>query len=294
MEGDTQIGWWASAASIVDTSPSFIVSVSNPASFSVSPALSESQTGVWYHLNPAGKANGSAFTVIDPRLSLVVEDTTVGVDVTDKWVPTDDELRFRIETNMIPIAQRSGVTSVPITIVVRDPNGGTFTSLVDNAGTSNSIVNIPVTTTPFTTASIWDTGHRDIYVPGTYTIWAECNVNSMKDNYERAGKTVSQKVSLLNQDHNPLIKGSYTTETPVAADTTVAPTVSRTPVPTTLTTIPTLPPTTVITPQPPTAAVTQVPATVVPTTTKKSPGFEAAFCTLAVIGAVLLINRRDA
>lgn len=292
MDGDTQIGWWASAASIADSSPSFTIPVSSPSSFSVSPNLfGPGKTGVWYRLTPSGRANGTAFNVVDPQIALKAEDTTVSVDVTDKWVPTGDSVRFQIDTNLVSIAGRPGMSSVPVTIVVQDPNGGRYTSLLNSAGTATSIVDIPVTTTPFLTGSIWDTGHRDTYSPGTYTIWAECNANSMKDNYNQEGKTVSPKVTVLNQDHNPLIK-TYETTATVPVTTSVA-TATRTSIPATTTPVTTLtttvPPAT--TPLPVTSAATLPPATATQPT--KSPGFEGHIALLGISLAVLAVVRRN-
>jgi hypothetical protein len=235
MEGDTQIGWWASAAPISTSSPTEVISVSNPASFSISPNIFGSRAGVWYHLNPSGKANGAAFNVANPQLDILVEDTTVNVDVTDKWVPTDDELRFRIDTNLYSIAGRTGQSSTPITIRVRSPDGALFSSLISNSGVTTSIVNYPVTTTPEYTGSIWGTANRATYPPGTYTIWAECNVNNMKDNYGEVGKTITKKVSLLNQDQNPLIRGNVPTANPTQLSSTPTKKVTTlsTPTPTT-------------------------------------------------------------
>ena len=88
MLTDTQIGWWASGASVSTSSPSQIVTISNPGSFSVSPFLFSPYLGTWYRLSSSGRADGSAFTVVDPQLDLRVEDTSVNVDVTNKWVPT--------------------------------------------------------------------------------------------------------------------------------------------------------------------------------------------------------------
>lgn len=302
MEGDTQIGWWASAAVIATTSPDGSVSVSNPASFSVSPNLFGTKTGVWYHLKPSGQANGTAFNVADPQLDIKVWDTTVNVEVTDTWVSTDDELQFRINSNLVPITQRSGVTSVPITIKVQSPGGAVFTSLTTNAGVTTSIVDYPVTTTPqniLPTGPVWGTANRATYQPGIYTIWAECNVNSMKDYYDVAGKTVSRKVSLLNQDQNPLIRNKEyvtnpTTQITLAPTTkiitialTTAPTTLQTPQPTTA--VPTVLPVT-------TAAVTEIPTTPLPTPTPtptKSPGFEASIVVVAMIfGLVLFLKKQ--
>ena len=83
-----------------NSSPSQIVTVNNPGSFSVSPFAFSGYPGNWYHLSPSRQENGSAFTVIDPQVDLRVEDTSVNVDVTNKWVPTGDNIRFRIDSNL--------------------------------------------------------------------------------------------------------------------------------------------------------------------------------------------------
>ena len=293
MEGDTQIGWWASGASITGSSPTGIVPVSNP--FSISPNIFGSQTGVWYHLKPSGQVNGTAFNVADPQLDLKLEDTTVNVDVTDKWVPTDDELRFRIDTNLYPISGRTGVVSTPVTIKVQSPDGAILTSLISKSGVTSSIVDYPITTTPQFTGSIWGTSNRDLYRPGTYTIWAECNVNSMKDNYGAVGKTISKKVSLLNQDQNPLIGGNVPTMNPTQPTSTLTTKVTTisTPIPPTPqnTPVPILTVPTVISATPTT---TETAVTLQPSPTKtKSAGFEAVLAGLALMAALVFYTKKE-
>ncbi len=70
---------------------------------------------------------------------------------------------------------------------------GSYTSLLNAGGMPTSIVDIPITTSPFYTASIWNMGNRDRYPPGNYTNWAECNVNKMNDNYGVTGENREQK-----------------------------------------------------------------------------------------------------
>ncbi len=106
----TTIGWWASGADIATSSPDATYVISNAAQFSVSPIQFGSYTGAWYIL----PAKTPAFTVADPYLNLRVEDTTVGVDVTqNKWVYRGDTVGFRIETNLNAIAQRTGTSICP-------------------------------------------------------------------------------------------------------------------------------------------------------------------------------------
>ncbi|MGB7787398.1 DUF3821 domain-containing protein [Methanoregula sp.] len=296
MQGDTQIGWWASGAAISTSSPDQIVNIPNPGSFSVSPSQFSAYTGNWYHLSPSGRVNGSALTVADPQLSLRVEDTSVNVDVTNKWVPTGDDVRFRIDTNLVSITQRS-VSSVPITIKVQSPSGGVYTALINSAGTTTSLVNIPVNTNDYYTASIWNTGIRNIYPPGTYSIWAECDVNSMKDNYGQFGKTISQQVSLLNQDQNPLIVNSgYVTNPTTQVATTVTPTLPVTSMSVTSTPVTTTPvPVTTILSSSTTPPTEPLPATSTAVATPKptSPGFDGVLVALASMAGIIAYTRRN-
>ncbi|MFA5269773.1 MAG: DUF3821 domain-containing protein [Methanoregula sp.] len=282
MGPDTRIGWWASAASIPTSSPSYTISVATPSAFFITPSEFSGKLGPWYRLDPTGQANGTAFTVADPTMEIRVMDETLGVDATTNgWITTGSEVSFKITTNLYQMGQRSGVAGAPVTIKVQAPDGATYSALINGAGTTTSIVNMPVSTSPYSTGAIWDTGRSDTYPYGTYRIWAECNANSMKDNYGDVGKTYTAPWGLLDQERNPII-GAYTR--------TASPTTSATTVPTTVkTTVATTIQTTVTTPTPePTTVQTTAPTTpptAVPTTAPtKSPGFEAVLA-----GAGLLI-----
>ena len=289
LGGDTHIGWWAPGASISGSSPGYTISITNPTQFYISPAEFGSHTGSWFHLDSSRKANGTAFTVEDPYLDIKVEDTTVNVDVTDKWVPTDDEIRFKIDTNLVAISER-GAGAPPITIKIQSPDGSIYNALINQSGSTTSIENIAVSTSPFYTVPIWDTGRRATYATGTYTIWAECNVNRMNDNYDVAGKTTSSKTSLLNQDQNPLISANLPTTnptiqmtiTPTTKSTTATPSTQITQPPTTVTTVTTIP-------FPTTAPLLSTPA---PFPTKAA-GFEAILAGAAIIMGLVLSLKKE-
>jgi hypothetical protein len=259
-----RIGWWASAASISMSSPSKTIQVSSPTAFSVSPTDFSGYLGTWYRLDGGNNATGAAFIVADPNLDIRVDDATVGVDATaNGWITSGDAVSFRILTNLDQIAQRPGVSGVPIRIHVQSPDGASYSALIDQNGMTTSIDPVLITSNPYSTGPIWDTGRYDTYPSGTYAIWAECNVNSMKDNYGYVGRTYTNPAGLRDQGANPLI----TARTSTYAPTTVAtrePTTAKTLVTTTVTTA-----ATVVT-TPPTAPPT-IPVT--PTKTK-SPGFE--------------------
>ncbi|MDD1682006.1 MAG: DUF3821 domain-containing protein [Methanoregula sp.] len=292
MDGDTQIGWWASAAAIPTTSPSYTIVVSSPSAFFISPTEFSGKLGPWYRINASGYVNGTAFTVSDPNLDIRVMDATLGVDATENgWITTGSEVAFKITTNLYQMGQRTGVAGAPITIKVQAPDGATYSALINKAGATTNIVEMSVPTSPYSTGPIWDTGKSDTYPYGTYRIWAECNANSMKDNYGDVGKTYTASSSLLDQERNPLI-GSYYTST-------VTRTATATPVPTTVkTTVATTVPATVITttaePTTIATAAPTAPPTALPTAAAtKSPGFESVLAGAALLLALAFIVRKE-
>lgn len=295
LDGSTRIGWWASAADIARSSPGNTLMVSNPSSFSVSPSEFSGYTGSWYRLNASGFicpslgcSSGAkvAFIVADPNLDIRVDDATLGIDATSNgWITMGDEVSFRIMTNLDQMTQR-GISGAPITIKVQSPDGATYSSLINKDGTPVPITDIPVPYSPYSTGAIWDTGRRDAYPYGTYRIWAECNANSMKDNYPVSGKTYTPDWGILDQDTNPLISVNTHTTTPTtivtSAPTTVKTTVA-TPVPTTVTT-----PAVEVTTPLPTPPV--IPATATQT---KSPGFEPVLAGAALLIALAWSVRKE-
>jgi len=284
MGADTKIGWWASAADITTTSPTKTIDLTGRiTSFMVSPSEFDGYLGNWYRLNSTGKSDGIAFLVVDPQLVLKVEDTTVQVDVELlKWIPTGDDIRFRIDTNLVQMASQRLVPP-PITIKVQSPDGGIYSSLLNAAGTPTSIVEIPVNKIPYYTGSIWNMGNSAVYAPGTYIIWAESNVNQMKDNYDVTGKTISKQITLLNQGVNPLI----TKATTMPTQTTTIPTLA-TPRATTQIVVST----TVPSPSPTESLTTM--ATNVPSPSQTQvPGFEACLAIAAILFGLVVFLKRE-
>ncbi|MGB9175725.1 MAG: DUF3821 domain-containing protein, partial [Methanoregula sp.] len=178
----------------------------------------------------------------------------------------------------------------PITIYVRSPDGATLSALTNNAGTTTSLQDVPVSTTPYTTGPIWDTGLRDTYPPGAYTIWAESNVNSMNDNYDVSGKTVSDSVGMVIQESNPLIVLNTHTTVPTTVATRL-PTTAKATVTTTVQTTVTTPATELTTP--PTASPTAPPTTLPTATQTKSPGFGSVLAGAALLLALAWSVRKE-
>jgi hypothetical protein len=230
-----------------------------------------------------------AFYVNDPRIDIRIEDASINLDITDnQWVYRGDEVRFRVDSNLADIATRNlvGGTEPTVTIKVQGPDGGTYSALTNKAGVLTPL-DVKVTTTPFYTGTVWDTGSSS-YTPGTYTIGAECNVNRMKDNYNVVGKTVSSSRTLRVQEQNPLISANVPTTSPTTLITTKITTKQATVMTTKpTTTMPTTMTTPVETVQPP---VTLVP----PPTPTKAAGLCGLCAVISVfIGCALYCARRQ-
>jgi len=236
LGNDPAIGWWASGAAIATSSPDDQIQVPTPSNFYVSSSAFGPYTGTWYRLTSQGKPDGVAFIVADPTLGIRVVDTTINLDVTNKWVPRGDQVAFRIDTNLNPIFSRGSSSTEGITIYVQPPVGGTYSALLDSSGRPQALENIQVPVSSYQTPWSWDTGNSQ-YSTGTYTIWAKCDVNSMYDNYMITGKTISQQISMLDQDQNPLISVNVPTTNPTQGITTSATIQPATPA-TVITTIP--------------------------------------------------------
>jgi hypothetical protein len=289
---DTQIAWFPSTAVTTSATPEKIIDVtSSKTNFAVESAIFSSRNGNWYAWTPGRTVGTSpvAFIVDTPTISIRLDDVTAGVEVTDKWLYTGDELQVRIQSNLDVIGQRPGVpgAGAPVTIKFETPQGAVLTAVTNKAGATTQLVDIPVTSSSYSTGAIWDSTGAS----GTYTIWAECNANGMNDNNGREGETSSKKTTVLVQERNPLI--SVNTQTTASTQATTAATtaaITKTTAPTT--TITTVPATTITTGQVPATPVQTQGTTAAATT--RAPGFGIGITALACLAGTGLLawNRR--
>lgn len=290
----SQLARFGAGGNVQVDAPSDLVTVSDPTSFFVSPAQFSGKEGAWYTF----PGRQLAFIVKEPTIQLRVINGRTGRDIGSGAVE-GDPLGFRIESNLYAMAARPGVAGAPVTIHVRDPTGAEFTSLRDEAGATTSLENVPVNTSVFETGPVWAAGPPQ-YRAGTYEVWADCNANRMRDNFNEAGKTTTRDQSGISieigGEDGPSITGSATT-TPTATGTstptaTASATVNVTETATATgtvvaTTTGTAAPTETATP----GATT--PATTAPTPTA-SPGFAATtlgLAALAMLGRAALRRR---
>ena len=205
----TAVAWWQSGTNPSTDVPNKMIQVSNPADFYVAPSDFVGKTGNWYQLDANGKSQGIvAFVVNDPSIDVKVWDQNSQKDVTGQSIPTGDYLNFRVETNLNNVEAQRGASTGFVTIKVKTADGAVYDNLYQADGVTLPLADIAVNAQPYYWVPVndatqgWWTGYTDstgnkLYKAGTYTVTAESNLNSMKDNYKDAsgndytGKTIS-------------------------------------------------------------------------------------------------------
>jgi PGF-CTERM protein len=214
----TQVGWWASAATITSTSPSQTLTITNPGSFYASPATFGSYPGNWYLL-VNGVAGPVAFNAQDPSISVDVWDLSTATTVTSGTAIQGDYLAIRVNSNLDQAlngnyrAKSAGDNTGNVDLKVKSASGNTYNALYANTtdfttvsitkqivnqpswfwGTSDG--NVPASNNY---APNWSTGAmlpsgQNAYPAGVYTVIAQSRLNGMYDNYLNGGATYTGK-----------------------------------------------------------------------------------------------------
>lgn len=232
---DDQLAYFSGGDPKTD-SPNYVITPEKN-SFFVDPSTFSSRTGLWSSYPNGSKNSYGSINVMKPSLDLRLWAYRPGersFDITNGKIVKGEALDFRIDSNLYPIFQRTGVTAGDggVDIKVQNQVGATLTALTSCSGASVSIVNVHPTEQQFflpsgSLACVWDTGN-DQYKAGSYTVWAECNVNGMKDNLGAIeGETVTSPINSLKSTSTPTLtvtatttKTSTSTMTPTTTPTT--------------------------------------------------------------------------
>ena len=221
------IGWWSAGSPIDTVAPTKIIDTSAfYKSLTISPIDFVGYTGSWYVLNEttgktaSGAADSGVFIVTDPSLDLSIWDFTSSTDVTGTYVPRGDYIGLRITTNLynsLNYTYRSPIYNTTsdgyIDIKVKNQSGVVYTSLLNSSALASSLLQHNVSYTPWTWGNApsapfnWSTGvtsaGQSVYLTGNYSVFAESQLNGMKDNYKDSsgadytGKTVSQTYYMI-------------------------------------------------------------------------------------------------
>lgn len=201
------VGWWASGKNYQTDVADAVTTAEHWDHVSINPSYFSDRSGAWYKvnfLNSKWDGGPLVMTVRDPWLNTAIWDLDNKVDVSGKTVGRTN-LTIRVDTNMYSSlnpsrSSASGDTDSYIRIKVKNQDGDVFSNLKDITGHEKSLSNNIVWTQPYYWDGKWYTGLNNgitfEYPSGTYIVWAESNLNGMKDNYKEAGadyvgKTVS-------------------------------------------------------------------------------------------------------
>jgi hypothetical protein len=204
------IGWWESSYDITRTLPDKRLLITNrKQAFSVTPAEFTLALGNWYRLKNDGRPDGIAFNVIDPYLDLQIWNDDTDSSVYNNKVTSGTRIKFRIDSNLYEVNTKRYDTPSPshtpistsngfVNIIVKSSNGASYSQLI---GSPNSLKNIFINSPNQFWNGIWITNavnenNIKAYPDGIYTIYAESNLNRIKDNYKQngadyTGKTIS-------------------------------------------------------------------------------------------------------
>jgi PGF-CTERM protein len=209
LASNSNIAWFASGTNPNTDAPNYQLNIGDATNFYVAPSIFVGRTGNWYSAWGGG-ASTVAFTAVDPSMAIKVWDNNANKDVTGKQVVVGDFLNFRVETNTYSVASRptfNASTDGFVTIKVKTADGATYTALFQNQSISIPLTNQVVDQSLWYWVAVqvgsgWNTAVTDssgarLYKAGTYTVSAELNLNSIKDNYKApdgtdyTGKTVT-------------------------------------------------------------------------------------------------------
>jgi len=200
------VSYYSSSETPGITAPSAMKTISDTGSFYVSPEDFSGKTGAWYKSN----TDQVAFYVEKSSLSVSLFNYETERDITNSKAITGDQIAIRINSNLDSLFDRnsSGGTS-GIDCYVETPDGATLTRLYQNETTASvqGTVNLgsirPVNTLYWIPAGnkekIW-TLDQNNYKAGTYKVYANCNVNGMKDNLGTVTGVTKSEIGTLQID----------------------------------------------------------------------------------------------
>ncbi|EHQ36989.1 DUF3821 domain-containing protein [Methanoplanus limicola] len=226
------IAWYTAGANPATDAPSSIITISDRTDFYVSPDIFTGKTGAWY-FNPGTATVNVSFYVEEASLSVSLFNANTKKDISNLKAVTDDNIAIRIDSNLEALFSRRGGGYSGINVLVETPEGATLNALYNGSWT-NSITSIQPANTLFwipngNMETIWKLD-PDMYKTGTYKVYAQCNVNGMKDNLgvvtgvtqsEITTLTVEEDYVAITATKEPVIKEDDFTVTIAGAPKTL-------------------------------------------------------------------------
>lgn len=212
----TTLEWFAAGDDPMTDSPSATYICQGPGYEVISPMIFQTRTGNWYLVDRT-VSPASYCTVIEikmPAIDVRAYNSQTGEDMTNMRVVKDGgAITFRLDSNLHEaLLSRPNIMawdSTGIKVVVVDEEGTTYTGLVENAVTETvcPLTQIlPVSSQYYLPDSTgasglmvpnWDLD-SDQYKVGTYTFYAQVNLNGLKDNLGTVTGVTKSEVKTLD------------------------------------------------------------------------------------------------
>jgi hypothetical protein len=208
----SQMAWFGPGTSPSVNVPDYVLTVSDPTNFYVSPEIFTGRPGLYYQWSGSSPAGPLAINILDPYIEMsIISQSTLNV-ASFGIIPQGDFLNFWASTNIWTVTSRPGYNASvngPFTFRVKSPGGAIYTALYQNNSYVVPLTGISINSTDATWVpypppmeSGWNTGVTDlsgtvIYPTGLYEVTLECDLNGMKDNYkdqdgtDYVGKTIT-------------------------------------------------------------------------------------------------------
>ncbi|EHQ35070.1 MEMAR_RS02690 family S-layer glycoprotein [Methanoplanus limicola] len=201
---ENTLSWYSSGSKPGTDAPSSVITVSDPTNFYVSPDVFTGKTGAWFN----GTSTEAAFYVQKASLSVSLFSMNSSKEITNKKAITNDDIAIRVNSNLDALFARGIRTATGIgsgiDFYVETPDGATLTKLFDKSGGSSNLSAVKPNNTLYwlpagTQTGVWQLLQKD-YKAGTYKIYAECNVNGMKDNLGTVTGVTKSEIGTLTID----------------------------------------------------------------------------------------------
>ncbi|HIH26460.1 MAG TPA: DUF3821 domain-containing protein [Methanoregulaceae archaeon] len=229
----TYLGWWSGTD--YSTPPTLQIALAGYqlGNFNIddgagSPFITSADKGPWWQLNTSGETNPSqrAFSVVTPKSTLKIKNLDYNTDVTDGTALIGDVLDFELNPSTLHhifLNRLDPGVNFNAKIVVKSPGGVTYSTLWTPSLTAKSLINLPVSSSPWywssgngvapVPAQAWKTDYVDassnpVYSAGEYKVTIECNQNNLGFVGTTKTVTLEEEQPVLTVSPGSVIRGN--------------------------------------------------------------------------------------
>lgn len=224
LPAGSTLTWFAPGDDPMTSAPSATYTTQGAGNEVIDPTTFQTRTGNWY---VAGSFGVVAINVQIPSIDVKVYNSLTAQDMTNNRVIKEATyLTFRLDSNLYNVLNQRGMSlpwqSTGIKVVVIDEEGATYTALYNNytgTSTTTALTNLfPCFSQYYLPGARADPNwalDRADYNTGTYTFYAQVNLNNLMDNLGTVTGVTKSDVKTLEVVHDYVtIEANKDTVTP--------------------------------------------------------------------------------